>query len=280
MVVSELASKPASTADMSLDEAERVFSAILDGDMPLDEAGDLLVALSRRGESEDEILGCVRAMMRRVEPSDFGPLDPIDIGGTGGDRLGTFNISTTAAFVVAGAGVPVLKHGNRGFSSRSGSADMVEALGIALPRLADHAHVRACLDGAGLAYLFTPAHHRFPDGLNALRKRLGIRTIFNLAGPLAHPARLRRQMVGVSADLTRREFELIQLLADARGQVMQREEIYQRVWGYAMVHGDRSVDVFVRKLRQKLEKVSPGWRYIHTHFGIGYRFTPERIVQP
>ena len=76
MVVSELASKPASTADMSLDEAERVFSAILDGDMPLDEAGDLLVALSRRGESEDEILGCVRAMMRRVEPSDFGPLDP------------------------------------------------------------------------------------------------------------------------------------------------------------------------------------------------------------
>jgi len=80
---------------------------------------------------------------------------------------------------------------------------------------------------------------------------------------------------GVSADLTRREFKLIQLLADANGQVMQREEIYQRVWGYAMVHGDRSVDVFVRKLRQKLEKVSPGWRYIHTHFGIGYRFAPE-----
>jgi DNA-binding response OmpR family regulator len=77
---------------------------------------------------------------------------------------------------------------------------------------------------------------------------------------------------GASVDLTRREFELIQLLAEARGQVMQREEIYQRVWGYAMAHGDRSVDVFVRKLRQKLEKASPGWRYIHTHFGIGYRF--------
>jgi DNA-binding response OmpR family regulator len=80
---------------------------------------------------------------------------------------------------------------------------------------------------------------------------------------------------GVSVDLTRREFELIQLLAEAQGQVMQREEIYQRVWGYAMVHGDRSVDVFVRKLRQKLEKASPGWRYIHTHFGVGYRFAPE-----
>jgi DNA-binding response OmpR family regulator len=83
---------------------------------------------------------------------------------------------------------------------------------------------------------------------------------------------------GVSADLTRREFELIQLLADAEGHVLQREEMYQRVWGYAMVHGDRSVDVFVRKLRLKLEKVSPGWRYIHTHFGIGYRFAAEPVV--
>jgi len=80
---------------------------------------------------------------------------------------------------------------------------------------------------------------------------------------------------GVSIDLTRREFELIQLLAEAEGQVLQREEIYERVWGYAMVHGDRSVDVFVRKLRQKLERASPGWRYIHTHFGIGYRFAGE-----
>src|SRR3954464_12848134 len=80
---------------------------------------------------------------------------------------------------------------------------------------------------------------------------------------------------GASVELTRREFELIQLLAEAEGQVLQREEIYQRVWGYAMVHGDRSVDVFVRKLRSKLERVSPGWRYIHTHFGIGYRFAAE-----
>jgi DNA-binding response OmpR family regulator len=85
---------------------------------------------------------------------------------------------------------------------------------------------------------------------------------------------------GVSVDLTRREFELIQLLADAQGQVLQREEIYQRVWGYAMVHGDRSVDVFVRKLRQKLERVSPRWRYIHTHFGIGYRLAAEPLDAP
>ena len=85
---------------------------------------------------------------------------------------------------------------------------------------------------------------------------------------------------GRSLDLTRREFELLQLLSEATGQVLQREEIYQRVWGYAMAHGDRSVDVFVRKLRQKLETSSPGWRYIHTHFGIGYRFDPEAVADP
>jgi DNA-binding response OmpR family regulator len=101
------------------------------------------------------------------------------------------------------------------------------------------------------------------------------------AGPLAvgeveiRPDQFQAFVRGVSLDLTRREFELIQLLAEAEGQVLQREEIYQRVWGYAMVHGDRSVDVFVRKLRQKLERASPGWRYIHTHFGIGYRFAAE-----
>jgi DNA-binding response OmpR family regulator len=87
--------------------------------------------------------------------------------------------------------------------------------------------------------------------------------------------RFQAFVAGVSIDLTRREFELIELLASAEGRVLEREEIYQRVWGYAMARGDRSVDVFVRKLRQKLEKASPGWRYIHTHFGVGYRFAPE-----
>src|SRR3954463_9839435 len=97
-----------------------------------------------------------------------------------------------------------------------------------------------------------------------------------VAGELEIRADQFQAFVGAqSLDLTRREFELLQLLADARGTVLEREEIYQRVWGYAMAHGDRSVDVFVRKLRQKLETASPAWRYIHTHFGIGYRFDPE-----
>ncbi len=101
------------------------------------------------------------------------------------------------------------------------------------------------------------------------------------AGPIAageieiRTDRFQAFVDGLSIDLTRREFELIELLASAEGRVLEREEIYQRVWGYAMARGDRSVDVFVRKLRQKLEKASPGWRYIHTHFGVGYRFAPE-----
>ena len=97
-----------------------------------------------------------------------------------------------------------------------------------------------------------------------------------VAGEIAiRSDRFQAFVADVSIDLTRREFELIELLASAEGRVLEREEIYQRVWGYAMARGDRSVDVFVRKLRQKLEKASPGWRYIHTHFGVGYRFAPE-----
>jgi DNA-binding response OmpR family regulator len=108
------------------------------------------------------------------------------------------------------------------------------------------------------------------------RSRTGVEAGPLVIGELQIRADQFQAFVGSgSLDLTRREFELLQLLADAKGQVLEREAIYQRVWGYAMAHGDRSVDVFIRKLRQKLEKRSPGWRYIHTHFGVGYRFDPE-----
>jgi DNA-binding response OmpR family regulator len=109
----------------------------------------------------------------------------------------------------------------------------------------------------------------------ALGKPRGDQGPVKVGGLAVRPDRFQAFAGEVSADLTRREFELIQLLAEREGQVLPREEIYERVWGYAMAHGDRSVDVFVRKLRQKLEKVSPDWRYIHTHFGIGYRFAAE-----
>jgi DNA-binding response OmpR family regulator len=113
------------------------------------------------------------------------------------------------------------------------------------------------------------------------RSRLSIDAGPLVAGELEiRPDQYQAFVAGRSLDLTRREFELVQLLADAKGQVLERETIYQRVWGYAMAHGDRSVDVFVRKLRQKLQRRSPGWRYIHTHFGIGYRFDPESVSDP
>ncbi len=106
-----------------------------------------------------------------------------------------------------------------------------------------------------------------PDGVPVIAGELEVRA-----------DRFQAYVNGSSLDLTRREFELLQLLAESRSQVLERETIYQRVWGYAMAHGDRSVDVFIRKLRQKLERRSPGWRYVHTHFGIGYRFDPEPLA--
>lgn len=195
---SVLAQVPSSEAPMSVAQAEALFASLLADELDDGEVIALLTGLAERGESEEEILGCVRAMLRRVEIIDCGDLRAIDIGGTGGDRLNTFNISTTAAFVVAAAGVPVLKHGNRGFSSRSGSADMIEALGIRLPSSGETRAVSQCLEAIGLAYLFTPTHHRFPPRLNELRRKLRIRTIFNLAGPMAHPARLSAQLIGVA----------------------------------------------------------------------------------
>jgi len=115
------------------------------------------------------------------------------------------------------------------------------------------------------------------------RKRAEVRTDNGplVAGELEIRGDQFQAFVGSrNIELTRREFELLHLLAEARGKVLPRDEIYQRVWGYAMAHGDRSVDVFIRKLRQKLEAASPGWTYIHTHFGIGYRFDPESEAEP
>jgi DNA-binding response OmpR family regulator len=120
--------------------------------------------------------------------------------------------------------------------------------------------------------------------IEAVVRRRRVRTVKAESGPLvAGEIEIRGDQFqafvsGVSVDLTRREFELLQLLAESAGRVLEREAIYQRVWGYAMAHGDRSVDVFIRKLRQKLSKRSPGWTYIHTHFGVGYRFDPEPLA--
>ena len=176
------------------DEAASAFDAIMEGGVPEMLLAGFLVALRARGETVDEIAGAVRAMrgkMRRIN----APVGAIDVVGTGGDAKGTYNISTAAAFVLAGAGVPVAKHGNRAVSSKSGAADVLERLGINLamtPEQAEHS-----LADAGIAFLFAPTYHPAMRHAAPVRQGLKLRTIFNLLGPLSNPASVKRQMIGV-----------------------------------------------------------------------------------
>lgn len=187
--------------DLSAQEAEEVVGEVLDGVATPPQAAGFLVALRAKGETADEILGCVRAMRQRARPVDRDGIAAVDIGGTGGDRASTFNISTTAAFVVAAAGLPVAKHGNGGFTSRCGSADMIGRLGVKLP--IEPQRVLPCLQAVGLVYLFTPTFYPAPPYISQLRREIGVRSIFNLAGPVANPADVACQVVGVAhPDLT------------------------------------------------------------------------------
>lgn len=176
-------------------DAERAVGSILDGEAsPVGIAG-LLVGLRVRGETAEELAGFVAALRARMLPVD-APAGAIDTCGTGGDGAHTFNISTAAALLVAGAGVPVAKHGNRAVSSRSGSSDVIEALGI--PVESTPADAALALRDDGFAYLHAPAFHPGMRHPGPVRRELGFRTAFNLVGPLANPARVRRQLVGVA----------------------------------------------------------------------------------
>jgi anthranilate phosphoribosyltransferase len=156
--------------------------------------GGLLMALRVRGETVDEITGAV-TVMREKMLRVAAPPEAIDVVGTGGDASGSYNISTCAAFIVAGAGVPVAKHGNRALSSRSGAADVLAALGVKIELPPDG--VGTCIRAAGIGFMFAPAHHPAMKNVGPTRVELGTRTIFNLLGPLSNPAGVKRQMVGV-----------------------------------------------------------------------------------
>ena len=151
------------------------------------------MALRVRGETVDEITGAVTTMRAKMLGVKAPP-DAVDVVGTGGDASGSFNISTCAAFIVAGAGVPVAKHGNRALSSKSGAADVLQALGVRIEL--DAAQVGKCIRDAGIGFMFAPAHHPAMKNVGPTRVELGTRTIFNLLGPLSNPARVRRQMIG------------------------------------------------------------------------------------
>jgi anthranilate phosphoribosyltransferase len=189
-----LIAKAASGASLTREEAARGFDRMMSGEATPSQMGGLLMALRVRGETIDEITGAVFAMrekMLRVH----APPEAIDIVGTGGDASGSYNISTCAAFIVAGAGVPIAKHGNRALSSRSGAADVLSALGVKIELAPDA--VGRCIEEAGIGFMFAPAHHPAMKNVGPTRVELGTRTIFNLLGPLSNPAGVRRQMVGV-----------------------------------------------------------------------------------
>jgi anthranilate phosphoribosyltransferase len=179
---------------LSEPEAESAFASIMDGAATPAQIGGLLMALRTRGETTAELAGAARAMRARMLPVPLAA-NAIDVCGTGGDQLGTLNVSTAVTFVVAGAGVPVAKHGNRSASSRSGGADVLAALGIRLdPPLA---RLPAILAEANCVFLFAPRHHAALRHVAAARAELGTRTLFNLLGPLANPAGVHRQLAGV-----------------------------------------------------------------------------------
>jgi anthranilate phosphoribosyltransferase len=189
-----LIAKAATGASLTREEAAQGFDTMMSGEATPSQMGGLLMALRVRGETVDEITGAVTAMrdkMLRVE----APRGAIDVVGTGGDASGSYNISTCAAFIVAGAGVPVAKHGNRALSSRSGAADVLAALGVNIELAPDG--VSRCIREAGIGFMFAPAHHPAMKNVGPTRVELGTRTIFNLLGPLSNPAGVRRQMVGV-----------------------------------------------------------------------------------
>jgi anthranilate phosphoribosyltransferase len=217
--------KAAAGGVLSQDEAKEAFLCIMQGGVPEIQLAAFLVALKARGETADEIAGAVTAMRSLMVPA-AAPQGAMDVVGTGGDAKGTFNISTATAFVLAGAGVPVAKHGNRAVSSRSGAADVLEKLGVNINVPPDR--LTACFKAAGMAFLWSPVHHPAMRHAAAVRQVLKLRTIFNILGPLINPASTKRQLIGCYSPQWQRPM----------AEVMKRIGA-ERVW---IVHGSDGMD--------------------------------------
>jgi anthranilate phosphoribosyltransferase len=208
--------------DLSEDEAAQILGAVMRGDVAPSVVSALLVALRAKGESSSEIAGFVRAMLEAAEPIEIAPEVAsrlVDVVGTGGDGAGTFNVSTVSAVVVAAAGVPVAKHGNRAASSRCGSADLLEAWGIDLGLGAPQ--VATCIEEIGIGFLFARSFHPSMRVVGPIRQELGIRTTFNVLGPLSNPAGAPFQAVGVA------DPALAGVMADALGRLGRRALVFR-----------------------------------------------------
>lgn len=182
---------------LSSAEAEEAFGVIMSGEASAAQMGAFLMGLRMRGETVVELTAGARVMRAKAVPVK-APADAIDIVGTGGDGHQTYNISTATTLVVAGCGVPVAKHGNRAASSKSGTADALTALGVKLDIAPED--IARCISEAGVGFMFAPAHHSAMKHVGPVRTELGIRTIFNLLGPLSNPASVKRQTIGVFAE--------------------------------------------------------------------------------
>lgn len=189
-----LIAKVADGHKLNESEAETAFEAMMSGDVTPAQIAAFLMALRMRGETVEEITAGAR-VMRAKSTKVQAPEGAIDTCGTGGDASGTYNISTAASFVVAGCGVPVAKHGNKALSSKSGSAEVLEKLGVKLD--ISPARIRQCIEKAGIGFMFAPAHHSAMKHVGPTRAEMGTRTIFNLLGPLSNPAGTKLQVVGV-----------------------------------------------------------------------------------
>jgi anthranilate phosphoribosyltransferase len=250
---------------LSREEARAVMTEVLTGQCSDAQIAALLVALHMKGETVEEIVGLAEAIRAAAVPlklhsdsvldaSDTGRDALVDTCGTGGDASGTFNISTATAFVVAGAGVRVAKHGNRSVTSKCGSADVMEALGvnINLPP----ARIAACLEQVGIAFLFAPAMHSAMKHVQTARRELHLRTVFNLLGPLTNPARATCQVIGVySADLVEKLAEALSMLGLRRALV---------------VHGSDGLDEITITASTRIAEVRDG--QVHS-----YEVTPEEF---
>lgn len=220
---SDLLKTVISGADLTFDQAHLAFTRIMDGQWTEAQIGGFLVALAAKGETTDEIAGAATAMREHVLPVAGGGDDVIDTCGTGGTGLRTFNISTAAAMVAAGCGARVAKHGNRTNTRSSGSADVLGALGVNLDAGVDT--VAKCLREAGVCFCFAIKHHPAMKYAVPVRKQLGVRTIFNVLGPLTNPAGARRQLMGVfAAELTEQIAEVLGKLDSTRAMVVHADD--------------------------------------------------------
>jgi anthranilate phosphoribosyltransferase len=218
-MIKETLQKLMSGNDLTEQEAQDMMNAIMGGELTPAQIAGLLIALRIKKETVAEITGCARVMRDKALKVELDGLECMDTCGTGGDGSGTYNISTAAAFVLAGAGVAVAKHGNRSMSSRCGSADVLEALGAKVDLSPEE--VARCIREAGFGFMYAPAYHSAMKYAIGPRKELGVRTVFNMLGPLTNPAGATRQVMGVyDAALTHPIAEVLGRLGAVRALVV------------------------------------------------------------